>query len=91
VALINENSKNNPTIMDVAKKAFVSKATVSQVINETRFVELETKLRVEQAIAYLGYRPNALATSPTTNRTGTVVIFPLCALKMFVGDTTFLI
>ena len=73
-------------MVDVAKKAFVSKATVSHVINGTRFVEPATKLRVEQAIADLGYRPNALARSLTTNRTGTIGIIVSDASNYFFGE-----
>ena len=61
-----------PTITDVARKAYVSKATVSHVLNNTRFVEDGTRQRVLQAVAELGYRPNALARSLTTRRTGTI-------------------
>ena len=61
-----------PTMSDVAARAGVSKTTVSHVINETRFVEEETKQRVLQAIAELGYRPSVVARSLTTNRTETV-------------------
>ena len=39
---------------DVAEHAGVSKATVSHVINETRFVEHATKVRVQEAIRTLG-------------------------------------
>ena len=60
--------------MDVAQKAYVSKATVSHVLNRTRFVEPVTRQRVEQAIADLGYRPNALARSLSTNITKTIGI-----------------
>jgi LacI family transcriptional regulator len=45
------------TISQVAKKANVSRATVSHVINNTRYVSKETRQRVEQAIDELGYRP----------------------------------
>ena len=51
------------TISEVAKEANVSRATVSHVINNTRFVSEETRQRVEQAINELGYRPNVLARS----------------------------
>lgn len=61
-----------PTISDVARQADVSKTTVSHVINNTRFVEEETRQRVLQAIAELGYRPSSAARSLTTNRTETV-------------------
>lgn len=60
------------TMSDVAKRAGVSKTTVSHVINSTRFVEEETKQRVLKAIAELGYRPCVAARSLKTKRTQTV-------------------
>jgi LacI family transcriptional regulator len=51
------------TIKDVAKKAKVSIATVSAVINSNKFVSDELKERVEFAVKELGYRPNKLARS----------------------------
>jgi LacI family transcriptional regulator len=55
------------TIADVAKEARVSTATVSHVINSTRFVRDETRQRVNDAIAALGYAPSAVARSLVTN------------------------
>jgi DNA-binding LacI/PurR family transcriptional regulator len=49
------------TIKDVAKKANVSIATVSAVINNNKFVSEELKRKVEEAIEELGYRPNKVA------------------------------
>ncbi len=60
------------TMSDVAKRAGVSKSTVSHVINKTRFVEEETRLRVLQAIEELDYRPSKVARSLVSRRTGTV-------------------
>lgn len=60
------------TMRDVARRAGVSKSTVSHVINETRFVSLETKRRVLQAIDELDYRPSKVARSLTSRRTHTV-------------------
>lgn len=60
------------TIKDVALHAQVSVATVSHVVNETRFVSEATRLRVQQAIAELRYVPSALARSLKSNRTHTV-------------------
>lgn len=51
------------TSRDVARLAGVSQATVSAVINNTRFVSPDTRVRVEKAIARLNFRPNALARS----------------------------
>lgn len=49
------------TIRDVAKRAGVSVATVSHVINSTHYVSPELCQRVEDAIEALHYRPNRLA------------------------------
>ncbi|MFD2672570.1 LacI family DNA-binding transcriptional regulator [Marinicrinis sediminis] len=51
------------SIKDVATKAGVSTATVSHVINQTRFVSEETKIKVRQAMKELKYRPNSVARS----------------------------
>ena len=50
-----------PTIRDVAKRAGVSVATVSHVINDTHYVSPELHKRVSDAIEALNYRPNRLA------------------------------
>ena len=60
------------TISQVAKKANVSRATVSHVINNTRYVSEGTRQRVEQAITELGYRPNILARSLRLGQTHTL-------------------
>ena len=51
------------TIKDVAKKANVSVATVSRVINKKGYVNEETRALVENAIHLLNYIPNELARS----------------------------
>ncbi len=51
------------TISDVAKLAGVSPMTVSRVLSNSRYISPATRERVEQAIAELGYVPNALARS----------------------------
>lgn len=50
-----------PTIKDVAKKAGVSIATVSYVLNDSGAVGDETRQRVLQAVQKLGYRPSVIA------------------------------
>lgn len=50
-----------PTIMDVARTAGVSTATVSRVINNLQNVSADTVRRVEDAVAALHYAPNAAA------------------------------
>lgn len=65
------------TIYDVAREARVSMATVSRVINGTAVVKDETKKRVQDAIAQLSYRPNAVARGLASKRTRTIgVIVP---------------
>ncbi len=71
---------------DVAERAGVSKTTVSHVVNETRFVEEETKQRVLQAIAELGYYPNVAARSLTTKRTGIIGVVISDASNLFFGE-----
>lgn len=49
------------TIKDIAKRANVSVATVSYVINNTRYVSPDKRKRVEEAIKEMNYVPNAVA------------------------------
>lgn len=57
-----------PSMKDVAKHAEVSIATVSHVINNTRFVAEETRQKVMNSIEALGYVPNPTARSFKTGR-----------------------
>ncbi len=52
---------SKPTINDVAAAAGVSKKTVSRVINKSPLLNAETRAKVEQVIADLGYVPNPQA------------------------------
>jgi DNA-binding LacI/PurR family transcriptional regulator len=56
------------TINDVAKRAGVSPKTVSNVINVRPHVREETRSRVLQAVAELGYHPDIAARSMVTKR-----------------------
>jgi LacI family transcriptional regulator len=58
-----------PTILDVAALAGVSKSTVSNVIRGSDEVAQATRATVERAIEILGYRPNALARQFVQQRT----------------------
>jgi LacI family transcriptional regulator len=60
------------TIADVAKRAGVSKMTVSRVINGSGYISQETRERVEKAIQELDYIPNSLARSLRFKRTRTI-------------------
>ena len=61
-----------PTIKEVAAMARVSTQTVSRVINDSLNVSQETRLRVQDAIEKLGYRPSALARSLICRRSHTL-------------------
>ena len=60
------------SIKDVAEQAGVSTATVSHVINQTRFVREETRQKVLEAIEALNYQPSAIARGLATNSTQTI-------------------
>ena len=63
-----------PTMRDVATRAGVAPATVSNVLSGRRQVRPELRDRVTAAIAAIGYRPNQLASSLRRMRTNTVGI-----------------
>ena len=72
------------TIREVAETAGVSYATVSHVLNKTRFVSRETRERVEAAMVALNYRPNALARSLRQGKTNTMgLVLPDSANPFF--------
>ncbi|WP_290033665.1 catabolite control protein A [Ligilactobacillus cholophilus] len=69
--------KQSITIYDVAKKAGVSMATVSRVVNGNPNVKPDTRKKVMEVIDELDYRPNAVARGLASKKTTTVgVIIP---------------
>src|ERR1700726_357190 len=69
------------TITDVARRAGVSRSTVSYVLSGSRPISTETRRRVEQAIEDLQFRPHAGARSIRTGRNGVIAM----ALPMVYG------
>jgi DNA-binding LacI/PurR family transcriptional regulator len=63
---------NAVRIKEVAKLARVSTATVSHVINKTRFVSDDTKRKVLNAIERVGYTPNIHARNLASGRSRTL-------------------
>jgi DNA-binding LacI/PurR family transcriptional regulator len=62
------------TIADVAKRAGLSRATVSRVINNYPYVADEKKQRVIEAMNELGYSPNSSAQRLRTQKTNTIAV-----------------
>jgi LacI family transcriptional regulator len=60
------------TIADVARRARVSKATVSRVLNNRGEVDAATAIRVREVIAATGYTPSARAVGLARGRAQTV-------------------
>ena len=67
-----KTNQQQPTISDVAKKAGVSIATVSRVLNRTAPVAVETAQRVQAAIEELAFVPRAAARGLARRRTETI-------------------
>ncbi len=65
-------TKPETTLHDVAAKVGVSTRTVSRVVNGEGGFSSATEAKVKSAIDELGYRPNLLARSLITKRTGTI-------------------
>lgn len=75
-----------PTLNDVADLARVSTATVSRCLNAPDAVRPERRLRVEQAIGELGYRPHMAARALAARKSWTVGgIFPRLDSTLFGG------
>jgi len=65
------------TIKDIAKKANVAPSTVSNVLNNTKYVTEDIRERVLSVVDELGYSPNLIARSLKTKQTNTIgVIVP---------------
>ncbi|MFE4951825.1 LacI family DNA-binding transcriptional regulator [Leifsonia sp. NPDC056665] len=62
------------TLHDVAQLAGVSIKTVSNVVNDHPYVRDETRRRVNDAIAALGYTPNLSARSLRSGRTNVIAL-----------------
>jgi LacI family transcriptional regulator, galactose operon repressor len=73
-------------IHDVARRAGVSVATVSHVINESRFVSAPTRKKVLAAVAELNYRRDGIARSLRRAKTGTIGVLISDITNPFFSD-----
>lgn len=66
------SQKKRVTILDIAKKANVSKSTVSRVLNDTTPVAPDKETAVLKAVAELNYQPNIFARGLAGGRSLTI-------------------
>jgi DNA-binding LacI/PurR family transcriptional regulator len=79
-----------PTLEEVARRAGVSRATVSRVVNGSTTVAGPIQEAVRRAVAELGYVPNLAARSLVTHRTDSVaLVLPEAATRVFSDDQVF--
>ncbi|MBN2281708.1 MAG: LacI family DNA-binding transcriptional regulator [Candidatus Marinimicrobia bacterium] len=74
------------TIADIARKAGVSKMTVSRVINKTGSVAIETKENIERIIREMDYHPDHIARSLSSKSTRTIGIVIPKKEKIFMDN-----
>ena len=77
------------TLHDVARRAGVSEATASRVLNGRRYVATATRERVARAAIDLDYLPNRAARDLSTARTATVALLVHHAQYPAHGEGTF--
>lgn len=63
---------SRPTIADVATAAGVGLGTASRALNDSGYVAADTKKKVLDAAARLGYKPNAVARALQSARSGII-------------------
>ncbi|MEU6022311.1 LacI family DNA-binding transcriptional regulator [Micromonospora sp. NPDC048871] len=79
-----------PTLEAVARRAGVSRATVSRVVNGSTTVAEPIRDAVRQAVAELGYVPNLAARTLVTQRTDSIaLVMPEEATRVFSDDQVF--
>lgn len=73
-----------PTVIDVAREAGVSKSSAARVLAGRGSSSAQTRRRVEEAAAKLGYRPNALAKAIKSGSSATIgAVIPDVATPFF--------
>src|SRR4051812_23123307 len=79
------------TMREVAETAGVSIATVSFVVNNSKRVAPETRRRIEQAMAELGFRRNVVARALASRRTQIIaLVYPVLEHRLAGSVTEFI-
>jgi DNA-binding LacI/PurR family transcriptional regulator len=79
-----------PTLEEVARRAGVSRATVSRVVNGSTTVAAPIREAVRKAVTELGYVPNQAARSLVTHRADSIaLILPETTNRVFSDDQFF--
>lgn len=74
---------------DIARKAGVSRSTVSRVLNNERYVSAEVRERVQRVIDAEGFRPNAAARTLVTRRSNIIGTAISQTANVFFGDNSY--
>ena len=83
-------TRERPTLEAVARRAGVSRATVSRVVNGSPTVAAPIREAVSRAVEELGYVPNLAARSLVTQHTESIaLILPETASRVFSDDMFF--
>ncbi|WP_430780617.1 LacI family DNA-binding transcriptional regulator [Actinoplanes sp. G11-F43] len=83
-------TRERPTLEAVARRAGVSRATVSRVVNGSTTVAATIREAVTRAVEELGYVPNQAARSLVTRQTDSIaLILPETANRVFSDDLFF--
>ncbi|MFF4898166.1 LacI family DNA-binding transcriptional regulator [Streptomyces sp. NPDC001068] len=80
-----------PTMVDVARRAGVSPSTVSYAMTGARPISEATRIRIQQAMLDLGYRPNVFARGLKSKRSHIIaVLFPKGEPGMNLGSMEYI-
>jgi DNA-binding LacI/PurR family transcriptional regulator len=84
------SAHERPTLEEVARRAGVSRATVSRVVNGSTTVAPPIQEAVRRAVRELGYVPNPAARTLVTQRTDSIaLVLPETATRVFSDDPLF--
>lgn len=84
---MDKTAGRRPTVKDVARLAGVSQGTVSNALSGMRAVDPETRQRIDQAIAEIGYVPNLAARRIRTGMTNTIAVMTSMPAAVSAGSS----